>query len=64
MFALQKATTEARARLGDKTIGTQVKDGKVQVIRVTYDAKGKGSVSPVTDWLAADAAVSYLNGMQ
>lgn len=63
MAALQKATAAARERTADKTISTQTKDGKVQVTRVTYDAKGKSTVSPVSEWLDAADAVAYLDRM-
>jgi hypothetical protein len=64
LAALQKSTVAARERLGDKTIGTQAKDGKVQVIRVTYDAGGKSAVVPVSDWMLPTEAAAFLDGMK
>jgi len=64
MAALQKATVAARERTADKTIATQVKAGKVQVTRVTYDAKGTSTVSPVSAWLDGFEAVAFLDGMK
>jgi len=64
MAALQKATVAARERTADKTIATQVNAGKVQVTRVTYDAKGTSTVSPVSAWLDGSEAVAFLDGMK
>lgn len=51
MRNIQTATLAARARLADKTVGTQVSKGRGQVTRVTYDAKGRSTVSPASDWM-------------
>jgi hypothetical protein len=49
------------ARLA-KSIGyaTRASEGKVQIVSVTYDAKGRSDVSPVSDWLDYAAALAYL----
>lgn len=61
---IQRATLEARARLGDKSIGTTIKQGRLQVVRVTYNAKGRSTVVPVSDWLAMPDAVKFLDALQ
>jgi len=57
------ATTAARVRTGDKTISTNVKDGKIQVCSVTFNNAGKSTVTPITGYLAIDAALKYLSQM-
>lgn len=64
LAAIQQATNAARARLNDKTISTQVKAGKVQVTRVTYDASGKSTVAPLTGFMESADAISYLDSMK
>ena len=64
MAAIQKATNDARARLNDKTISTQVKAGMVQVTRVTYDGSGKSTVKPASHFMSPADVISYLDGMQ
>jgi len=59
---LRTATLAARQRTGDKTIGATVNAGKIQIVRVTFNAKGKSTVAPASDWLApADAVVALTN---
>lgn len=60
---IQAATLAARTRTGDATIGTQVKAGKVQIVRVTYNAKGKSTVTPASDFLPIPEAVAALNAL-
>lgn len=64
MKSVQIATNEARRRTQDKTIATQAKNGMLQVIRVTYNAKGKATIVPVTDFLMHADAVEFLGQMQ
>ena len=61
---IQVATIEARTRLNDSRIATQAKAGKVQITRVTYDAKGKATVTPVSDWMAPEAMAGALAALQ
>lgn len=63
-FTLQQATVAARDRLNDKTIGTRVDGGKVQVVRVTYPNGSNATVTPVSGFLQSDEAIAFLNGMQ
>lgn len=61
---IQAATLAARARLNDKTIGTQAKAGALQVIRVTYDAKGKATIVPVSGFVSHAEALEILNTLK
>lgn len=61
---LQRATLDARSRLADQSIGTQVSNGKVQVVRVAYKQSGASSVTPVSAFLPMRDAVEFLQAMQ
>lgn len=63
---VRRATVDARARLGDQTIGTRADSGRLQVVRVTYPAgkRGRADVAPISDWLAPADVVAYLGAMQ
>jgi len=63
MMQFRAATTDAQVRTGDKTISTNVKAGKIQVCSVTFNSAGKSTVTPITGYLAIDAALTYLNEM-
>lgn len=63
MFTLRNATLAARQRTGDETIGTTVSAGKVQIVRVTFNAKGRSTVAPATDWLTVAEAVQALEAL-
>lgn len=56
---LQAATIEARARLKDTSIGTQVKAGRFRVVSTLYGKKTT-TVTPLSDWLVIADAVSFL----
>lgn len=60
LTSLQVATVAARERLGDPSIATRVKRGNYQVVRVTFDATGKSTVSPVTTWATLPAIIEAL----
>jgi hypothetical protein len=64
LFQLQAATLAARERTGDKTIGTRVDSGRVQVVSVTYSPRGRSTAVPLSDWLPAADAVRALEAMQ
>ena len=65
MQAIQKATTDAKARTSDQTLGTRVGKGKLQVVRVVKHSKGPGcDVFPVTEYLPIQEAVAYLDAMR
>lgn len=63
LAAIQKATLAARKRTGDRSIGTRVKSGRLQVVRVTYDGKGKATVTPCSEWMAADQLVAVIDAL-
>lgn len=62
---LQQATLAARARTGDKSIGTTVSKGRIQIVKVTYPTEKRGGckVVKMTVWLSMDEAVTYLNAL-
>lgn len=66
LFALQAATLAARQRTGDKHIGTQVKQGRFDVVRAMPPASGRGryTVTVLAASLAPADAVAYLERMQ
>lgn len=63
---LQTATLAARAKTGDKHIGTQVKQGRIDVVRAVPHASGRGSytVTVLAASLPLADAVAYLGTMQ
>lgn len=64
MLAIQKATTDARARTNNQTLGTRLGKGKLQVVRVVKHAKGPGcDVFPVTEYLPIPEAIHALNAL-
>jgi hypothetical protein len=56
---LHAATLDARFRLNDVSIGTQVKAGKFRVVRTIY-GKRTTTVSPLSNWLVLSEAVAFL----
>lgn len=56
---LQAATLDARSRLNDVSIGTQVKAGMFRVVRTIYRKKTT-TVTPLSEWLVLSDAVSFL----
>lgn len=61
---IRNATLSARARTGDKSIGTRIDRGLIQVVRVTYEKSGRSKVAPVSEFMSADAAVAFLEKLQ
>lgn len=61
---IQVATLAARQRTGDKTIGTRVKQGTFQIIRVEYAKTGKSTVTEVSGWLAGPDLIPALNALK
>ena len=66
MFQLQAATLAARAKTGDKHIGTQVARGRIDVVRAVPPASGRGryTVTVLAASLTPADAVAYLSRMQ
>lgn len=60
---LQAATLDARSRLRDASIGTQVRAGRFRVVRTTYGEK-RTMVTPLSDWLIASDAVLFLKMLE
>ena len=64
MKDIQTATLAARQRTGDNAIGTRVKKGKFQIVRVTFDAKGKCTETELSAWLAGPDLIPALNALK
>lgn len=60
---LRRATTDARRRLGDKNIATNVRAGKYSVVRLTW-VKRKCTETYLATGLSLDEAVAFLDAMQ
>lgn len=58
---LQAATIDARSRLKDSTIGTQVEAGRFRVVR-TINGKST-TVTPLSGWLILSEAISFLSAL-
>ena len=62
ILLIGQATTAARKRTGDNTIGTSVKNGQIQIVRVTFAADGKSTVQAVSSWMpCSDVIVALSN---
>lgn len=59
-WRIHAATRVAQKRTQDFSISVRVNVGRYQIVRATYDAKGKSTISPVTDWLDGEAAIAEL----
>lgn len=57
---IQSATLVARARLADNTIGTRTENGRMQVVRVTYDTAGRSTIVPASDWMLPHKVPAFL----
>lgn len=66
LFQLQAATLAARVKTGDKHIGTQVANGRIDVVRAVPPASGRGryTVTVLAASLPLADAVAYLGAMQ
>jgi hypothetical protein len=60
---IRTATLAARQRTSDNSIGTEVSAGKIRVVRVEYDTKGKAVVTPLSGYTSAGAAIDILNAL-
>lgn len=61
---LRDALARARERTMRADLGTRVKSGLVQVVRVTYDDRGRSSVDALSDFLSPAAAIAFLSGVR
>lgn len=50
MFESQRSILALRKRTGCNEFSVAVEQGKERLVRITYDAKGKSTVKPVTEW--------------
>lgn len=64
MNALQTATLAARSRTKDKQIGVHVRQGKFQVVRVTYGKRGASTVTPLSEWMEGFNVIAFLNELR
>lgn len=62
--AIREALIAARDRTRDESINVAVKAGRYQVQRVTFDKVGRSTVTPLTEFISAEAAISYLNAIE
>lgn len=63
-FDIRDAVNAARARTGDRTLGTQVRAGKLRAVSVTYDrSTGASCVKPLTGYVTPTAILDYLNNL-
>lgn len=46
-----------------KGYSARVKAGKIQFVIVAYDAKGKSTVTPITEYLTAEEADKFMEGL-
>lgn len=62
MQAIRTATINARARTG-QNIGTEVSKGLFRVVSVSFDARGKSTVTPLSNWVSPAKIVDQLNAV-
>lgn len=63
---LMIATRDAKSRTGDDAVSTRVKQGKIQICRVTYATaakRGRSTVTPLTEYMPMADAIAHLNAM-
>jgi len=62
ILLIGQATAAARKRTGDNTIGTSVKNGQIQIVRVSFATDGKSKVQAVSNWMpCSDVIVALSN---
>jgi len=62
MKEIQIATLVARQRTG-KSIGTRIKQGKFQIVRVEYAKNGKSTITELSEWLIGCELIPALNAL-
>ena len=45
----------------DKRFASRVKDGKIQLVRVEYDTKGRSTVTPCSRWVKVQNWLSFMD---
>lgn len=63
LIQLQAATLAARAKTGDKHIGTQAANGRFDVVRAVPSVRGRYTVTVLAAGLTAADAVAYLGAL-
>jgi hypothetical protein len=58
--SLHTALLAYRECTQDASYGTRVQQGKAQLVRVTYDAKGNATVEEISPWLTVEALIQYI----
>jgi len=52
LMQISKAVTDYKARSGDKSASTRVRDGLIQLVSVTYESgKSAANVAPISEWM-------------
>lgn len=52
LMAIRSAVTAYQQLTQDKSYGSRVEQGKVQLVRVTYNPDSTSNVEPCSEWLA------------
>lgn len=60
---LRRALLAARDRTGDASLGTQVKAGRFQAVRVTYRPSGISKVEPLTGWVTPELVAAHFDAL-
>lgn len=63
ILKIRQATIQAIERTGDQYIGTQVKAGRLQVVRAVPVKGGRYDIQPLTDYLPIGDAIKFLDDM-
>ena len=58
---LQSATLAAKKRTGRDGLGTRVKQGRFQVVDVSYNKRGVSRVAELSGWADAGSIIAFLN---
>lgn len=63
ILKIRQATIQAIERTGDQYIGTQVKAGRLQVVRAVPVKGGRYDIQQLTDYLPIGDAIKFLDDM-
>jgi hypothetical protein len=63
LTALQDATRAARMRPGGHGIGTRINQGRIDIVRVAYDSRGRSTVDVIRGRLTLSEALAALGRM-
>lgn len=61
LLKIGAAINALRIRKGDKFLGSRVEAGKYQLVRTTYQAKGKSTVQELSGWMTADEFIAFVS---